>query len=340
MKILITADPELPVPPKYYGGIERIVDMLVRGLIARGHEVTLFAHRDSSTGASLVPWPGRSSLSGYDTVCNSALLTSHVLFHRVDIIHSFSRVAYLLPLLPLPIPKLMTYQRPIAVRSVKMGHRLSNGTLWFTAISHQMMTHVSDVGTWRVVFNGIPLSAYEYSEDPGVGAPLLFLGRIEEIKGPHLAIEIARRSDLPLVVAGNVPPEHYSWYAANVAPYIDGVRVRYVGPVDDKQKNDLFRSALALLMPIVWDEPFGIVMAEAMACGTPVIGFNRGAVPEVVDDGKTGFVVDTVDECVEAVKKLGTIDRKCCCERVKRLFSDKSVIDGYLTVYAEMLGGL
>jgi glycosyltransferase involved in cell wall biosynthesis len=339
MRIALTADPELPVPPLHYGGIERIVDLLARGLAARGHEVTVFAHPDSATAGRLVPWEGRSSVSRKDSLRNAAQLARHVLGGGFDLVHSFSRVAYLSPLLPLPLPKLMTYQRAISRRSVRLGHALSRGTLWFSAISRAMMRNVEDVGTWRLVFNGVPLSSYAYCADPGPDAPLVFLGRLEHIKGPHLAIGIARRSGLPLVLAGNVPPEHQAWFEEQVAPHVDGERIRYIGPVDDRQKNALLGRARALLMPILWEEPFGIVMAEAMACGTPVLGLARGAVPEVVEDGVTGFVRDDVEGLVAAVAAIGSVSRAACRARAERHFSDRAVVEGYLAVYQEMVGG-
>ena len=337
LRIALTADPELPVPPLLYGGIERVVDMLARELIARGHEVTLFAHPESASAGRLVPWPGASSLSRVDTLRNMATLSREVLRGRFDLIHSFSRVAYLTPLLPLPIPKLMTYQREISPRTVRWGHRLSRGTLWFGAISQWMMQHVADCGTWRVVFNGVPLSTYGFNPDPGPDAPLVFLGRVEEIKGPHLAIEIARRTGRRLIIAGNVPAEHRGWFEREVLPQVDDRHIRYIGPVDDAQKNQLLQSAAAFLMPILWEEPFGIVMAEAMACGTPVLGLARGAVPEVVDHGVTGFVEPDVDGLIAAVGRLDALNRAACRERVERLFSATAVAEGYLAVYAEML---
>ena len=290
LRIALTADPEVPVPPRLYGGIERVVDILARGLVDRGHAVTIFAHPDSRTAGRLVPWPGHASRSIADTLRNAAALARRVFAGHFDLVHSFSRIAYLMPFLPAPIPKLMTYQRKITSRSVKLGNALSRGSLWFSAISSQMMRGVSTIGAWRLVFNGVPLAVYDFVESVGDDAPLVFLGRIEEIKGPHLAIEIARRAQVPLILAGNVPAEHYFWFKANIAPQIDGKRISYVGPLDDAAKNALLGRARALLMPILWEEPFGIVMAEAMACGTPVLGLARGAVPEVVENAVTGFV--------------------------------------------------
>ena len=337
LRIVLTADPELPVPPRLYGGIERVVDLLARGLAERGHDVTLVAHPDSKTPARLVAWPGGSSESAVSTVRNAARLATAVMGGRFDVIHSFSRLAYLAPLLRMRIPKLMTYQRPVTPRSIKLGTALFGDTVWFSAISHWMMQDVAHLARWRLVFNGVPLSTFRFQPDVAGDAPFVFLGRIEEIKGPHLAIEIARRAGRRLVLAGNVPPEHEAWFDAHVAPHLDGDRVVYVGPVDDAQKNDLLGRAAAFLMPILWDEPFGIVMAEAMACGTPVIGLRRGAVPEVVEDGRTGFVRDDVDGLVRALADLDGIDRAACRERVERLFSDDAVVEGYLAIYREMI---
>jgi glycosyltransferase involved in cell wall biosynthesis len=231
----------------------------------------------------------------------------------------------------------MSYHRKISRRSVLLGHFLSRGSLWFSTISSWMMKNAEDVGTWRLVFNGVPLETYCYRPDPGPEAPFVFLGRIEEIKGPHLAIEIAQRTGVPLVIAGNVPSEHRRWFEAAIVPHIDGSRVSYIGPVNDTEKNELLGRARALLMPIVWDEPFGMVMIEAMACGTPVLGLARGAVPEVVENGVTGFISNDVDGLVGAVRRLGEIDRAACRARVERLFSDSAVTEAHLAVYRDML---
>ena len=338
LRIALTADPELPVPPKLYGGIERVIEMLANGLVARGHQVTLFAHPDSKTAGRLIPWPGRMSGSKFDTIRNAAILARHALAGDFDLVHSFSRIAYLAPLLPARLPKLMTYQRRISAHSVRLGHRLSRGTLWFSAISRQMMRGVGDIGTWRLVFNGAPLATYDFQPSLRPDAPLVFLGRIEEIKGTHLAIDIARRAQIPLIIAGNVAPEHRAFFETKIAPYIDDRNVSYIGPVDDSAKNALLGRARALLMPILWEEPFGIVMAEAMACGTPVLGLARGAVPEVVEHGVTGFVADGIEGLIAAVERIDTISRSACRARAERLFSDTAVVENYLAVYREMLG--
>ncbi len=338
MRIALTADPELPVPPLHYGGIERIVDMLAKGLVECGHEVTLFAHRQSNSGGRLIPWPGETSQSRSDTARNASTLARHIVRGKFDIVHSFSRIAYLSPILPLRLPKLMTYQRPISRRSVRLAHLLSRGTLQFTAISRFMMKGVADIGAWHLVYNGVPLASYDFQPEVSPDAPLVFLGRLEEIKGPHLAIEVARQTGLPLIIAGNIPEAHRDWYEHNVARHVDKSQIRYIGPVDDREKNELLGKARAFLMPILWDEPFGIVMAEAMACGTPVIGMNRGSVPEVVEDGVTGFVVQDVQQMVEAVQRIASISRKAVRDRAQQYFSQEAVVEKYLSVY-QVMGG-
>ncbi len=337
MRIALTADPEIAVPPILYGGIERVIDMLARGLSARGHEVTLFARAGSTCPVETCVWPGADSGAWLDTARNAAFLARHVRARRFDMVHSFSRLAYLAPVLGARVPKLMTYQRAISPRTTGRAQRLARGTLEFSAISRKMMEPVAHIGRWHMAPNGAPLSAYAFRPDCAPDAPLAFLGRVEEIKGPHVAIEVARRAGRRLVIAGNVPDEHRAWFQAHVAPAIDGEAVRYVGPVDDRAKNELLGAAAALLMPISWEEPFGIVMAEAMACGAPVVGFRRGAVPEVVAHGVTGFVVDTLDEMAAAVARLPEIDRAACRARVESLYSDDAVAERYLEIYRDMI---
>lgn len=340
MRIALTSDPELPVPPSLYGGIERIVDMLAQGLVSRGHEVTLFAHPESQTAGHLIPWGGRKSRSLADTLRNSAILARHVYTGGYDVVHSFSRVAYMLPILPLRIPKLMTYSRIVTPRSVRLGHRLSRGTLWFSAVSRNLMQDVASFGNWRLVYNGVPLTTYPFRSHVAPDAPLVFLGRVEEIKGPHLAIEIAKLAGRSLIIAGNVPAEHISWFDSHIRPHIDQKTVRYIGPVDDAAKSALLGSAAALLMPILWEEPFGLVMAEALACGTPVAGFARGAVCEVVEDGVTGFVSNNIQELAGCITRLATINRKACRMRAEEFFSEQAVVKEYLAVYSEMIDTL
>lgn len=341
LRLAITADPEIAVPPKLYGGIERIIDMLVRGLVGRGHEVTLFAHPDSSVPCRVIAYEGNSFKSKLGSLRNTLRVSSNILREPFDLVHSFGRLAYMLPVLPTPVPKLMSYQREVTERSVAWGSRLSRGTLHFTGCSRQLVRRFLGGDNWHVVYNGVPAGTYEFRAAVSEDAPLVFLGRVEEIKGPHLAIEVARRARRPLVIAGNVPDEeaHQEFFATRVAPHVDGNQVRYVGPVTDAEKNELLGRAAALLMPILWEEPFGIVMAEALACGTPVVGLNRGSVPEVVWHGLNGFVCDSVEQMAAAVARLNEIDRADCRLIMEEKFSDTAVIEAYENLYYKIARG-
>ena len=339
LRIAITTDPEIPVPPTHYGGIERIVDLLVRGLVKRGHDVTLFAHRDSDVPCTIVPYPGLESQSKRDLLFNMWTVSSKVLRQPYDLVHSFGRLAYLLLMLPLRMPKLMSYQRPASPRSVSWGERLARGTLNFSVPSRFLLGSFAGRANWYVVHNGVPIATYDFRDQVDDGAPLMFLGKVEDIKGPHLAIEVALRSGRSLVIAGNVPdgPQHRAFFDEKISPHVDGKMIQYVGPVTDVQKNDLLGGAAAFLMPVLWDEGFGIVMAEALACGTPIIGLNRGAMPEVVEDGVNGFLCESVDEMVAAVGRIQSIDRRACRRVAELKFSDQAIVDAYEELYRKVL---
>lgn len=337
-RIAVTADPEIAVPPIHYGGIERIVDMLVRGLVARGHDVTLFAHPESSVPCRLKAYPSPTFRSRVGAVRNMFLVSRTIATEPFDLVHSFGRLGYLLPILPGSMPKIMSYQRPVSLRSVDWGVRLSRGSLHVTGCSRALMTPLLGRDNCHVIYNGVPRGLYRFSPSVPDDAPLVFLGRVEEIKGPHIAIDVAQRTGRRLLIAGGIPdePVHHAFFDKRVRPYVDGDRIRFVGPVNDEQKNDLLGSAAALLMPIQWDEPFGIVMAEALACGTPVIGLRRGSVPEVVTHGRDGFVCVTVDEMAHAVDLLSDIDRLNCRRSMEARFSDDSIVSAYEHLYASI----
>ena len=338
MKILLTADPELPVPPIHYGGIERIIHLLADGLVERGHDVTLIAHAQSRTRAKLIPYAATDWRSISGRIANMALVSTTIARgrHSFDLVHSHCRLAYLAPVLPLRVPTLMSYQRKVTPRSIIWSRRLSRQSIEFSAVSHDMTRDVAHLAPWHVVYNGVPLTKFDYRSSVAANAPLVFLGRIEPIKGTHVAIQAARRAGLPLVIAGNVPDDQKSYFERDIAPHVDGVMVSYIGPVDDERKNELLGKASAFLMPILWDEPFGIVMAEAMACGTPVIGFRRGSVGEVVAHGVTGFACSDEDEMVAAIARIGEIDRRACRLRAETMFSETTVVEDFLRIYRKL----
>jgi glycosyltransferase involved in cell wall biosynthesis len=336
LRILMTVDPEIPVPPQHYGGIERIVDMLARGLTARGHDVQLFCN-PTSTIPGLLGYHGRRSNSLHDTLANTFQIWKHV--HRSqapDIVHSFGRLAYLLPILGMSIPKIQSYQRHVTARSVRLGTRLAKGTLTFTACSEYCASTGSPTGgRWVAIPNGVPISKYTFAATVEEDAPLMFLGRVERIKGAHTAIEVARRTGRRLIVAGNraLQGAEYEYFESEVAPHCDGNQIKYIGPVTDSQKQELLRKAAALLFPIEWGEPFGIVMVEALACGTPIIAFRRGAVPEVVQHGVNGFVCSNTEEMAAAVGVLKSVSRQECRMSCEERFSDDVIVSRYEDLY-------
>jgi glycosyltransferase involved in cell wall biosynthesis len=336
----ITVDPYIPVPPAGYGGFERVVDLLVRGLVARGHRVTLLAHPGSRVPAELISygtpphWGLRPRLTELAAVAGTLLK----LAPEIDLVHSFGRLAALLPILPMRrLPKIQSYGREIPWRGVRRAARLAGESLWFTGCSTSLYAGGGPTaGRWVTVYNPVDTSLYTPTASVPADAPLMFLGRVEAIKGAHNAIAIARAAGRRLIIAGNVADRQY--FDAEVAPHL-GAGVRFVGEVNDAQKNALLGEAAALLMPIEWDEPFGIVMIEALACGTPVIGYRRGSVPEVIVEGTTGFIVDTVCDAVAAVARLGTIDRGACRRDVERRFAADVIVNEYERLYDAALGG-
>lgn len=344
LRIAVTVDPYLPVPPDLYGGIERIVDFLVRGLVDRGHRVTLYAHPDSRTAGNHVSYGAFPHAGRWPRLKELWQLGSNLWLKgkEFDLIHSFGRLAALLPvLMDRRLGKIQSYQREVPWPGVRKAARLAGPSLVFTACSSGMYREPAgrDVrrGTWRTVFNGVDLSKYDFVHKVNHDAPLAFLGRLEPIKGAHNAIAIARATKRRLVIAGNKVATSEEYYKREIAPHLDGERIKYVGPVDDGAKNVLLGSSAALLMPIEWEEPFGIVMAEAMACGTPVIGFARGSVPEIVREGINGYASTDVIGATAAVERIGSIDRATVRKDCETRFSSDVVVSRYESLYREVL---
>lgn len=342
MRVALTVDPNIPVPPAGYGGIERIADFLARGLVARGHEVTLLAHPDSHTSGRLVPYGVPPHVGVVPRIRELAQAGGYLFRHRAefDVVHSFGRLAALVPILPdRGLPKLQTYQRDsVPWGSVATAVRLAGPSVRFTGCSTSVYRDRPAGplgGQWQTVFNGADLRKYVATPIVDADAPLVFLGRLAAFKGPQHAIAIARAAGRRLILAGPREPNDHGFFERAIAPHLGAVQ--WVGEVDDADKNQLLGLAAALLMPIEWEEPFGIVMAEALACGTPVIGFARGSVPEVVRDGVNGFVVKDVAGAVAAVGRLRAIDRRAVRADCEARFSDRAIVDAYLAVYREML---
>ncbi len=347
LNIAVTVDPYIPVPPVQYGGIERIVEFVVNGLAERGHSVTLYAHPDSHCQAKLVPYgvpPHFSYGARIRELWQVGASLGRELKH-LDAILSWGRLAALLPVLPKPgVIKVQSYCRDLVPwRSVRIASALAGASIAFAGCSgsvYRLKPQQNGYGRWLTIHYGVTLAKYKPVMDVPSDAPLAFLGRLERFKGAHHAIEIAKRSQRRLIIAGNKvttgPDAHY--FEEMVAPHLDGDQIRYIGAVDDAGKSDFLGLCSAFLMPIEWEEPFGIVMAEALACGTPVIAFDRGSVPEVVRDGINGFRCRGVEDAVAAVGKLDRIDRstvRCDCEK---RFSSEFITGEYESLLREMVG--
>lgn len=336
MRILLTADPELPVPPMLYGGIERIIDLLIRGLRQRGHTVGLVAHPDSTCPTdAFFPWRGRRSQSLFDTLSNTYTLWNAVQAFHPDVLHSFSRLQYLTPLMLTALPKIMSYQRQPTQRAIQWATWLAGRSLTFTGCSeHICRQGRAGGGIWRAIPNGVEIGTYTFQPRVAEDAPLVFLSRLEPIKGVHGAIAAAQQSGRRLLIAGNRidTPAGQDYWESQIAPHL-GAQIEYVGPVNDQQKNELLGQAAAMIVPIEWDEPFGIVFAEALACGTPVISTPRGSLPEIVRPYIDGFLVKSVDEAVAAIRQLPRLDRHHCRQRAESLFSAPAIVSRYEALY-------
>jgi glycosyltransferase involved in cell wall biosynthesis len=341
MRLLMTADPEIEVPPRLYGGIERIVDVLVRRFRAAGHQVGLVARAGSACPAdTFYPWPGKSSLSRRDTISNTLALRRAIRDFRPGLVHSFSRIAYLLPHLRGPVPLVMSFQRDPTPRTVGLAAKLAApGMLTFTGCSEYIARlGRKSGGEWLGIPNFADTEQLTFRPTVAADAPLVFLSRVESIKGAHWAIEIARRTGQRLLIAGNHSesgPEGDYW-TQQIVPALGRDGVEYVGTVDDVQKNKLLGEAKAMVVPIRWNEPFGIVFAESLACGTPVISCPTGALPEIVRPGVDGFLISSIEEGCAAAQKIGTLDRAGCRQRAEELFSAKAVVAQYDALYKRL----
>jgi glycosyltransferase involved in cell wall biosynthesis len=338
MRVLFSVDPQIPVPPPLYGGIERVVDGLIGELRARGHEVGLVAHAASSCRVdALFPWPSETAASGVrEHLRHARALTTAVGEFSPDIVHSFSRLAYLAPLLLKRQPALMSYQRQTGGRKLALMAALGGRNFVFTACSE----HIAKMGRaaggrWTAIPNFADAKFYHLVPEVPDDSPLVFLSRIEPEKGAQLAIAAAKRSSRRLIIAGNKvdTPSGRDYWASEIEPHLEPGSIEYVGAVNDEQKRQLLGSAAAMIVPVQWDEPFGIVFAESLACGTPVISCPRGALPEIVRDGVDGFLVRNVEEAVSAIGALGEISRRGCRARCEEKFSLRVVTDSYVETY-------
>jgi glycosyltransferase involved in cell wall biosynthesis len=326
------------VPPKLYGGTERVVAWLIDELIDLGHEVTLFASGDSQTRAKLVPvWPCALRLGRprSDPMAAAALLLEAMAQRAADFDVIHTHIDWIqLPLLSrLGVPFVTTcHGRLDLPRLPDVVSRFPDAS--FVSISENQRLPLKEANWLGTVYHGLPADSLRPSFEPG--SYLAFLGRLTADKGPEAAIRIARSAGLPLHIAAKVPRGERGYFAKTLEPQIDGCTVRLTGEVNDGAKERFLADAAALLFPIDWPEPFGLVMIEAMACGTPVIAFRAGSVPEVIDDGVTGFVVEGEAQAIEAIKRISELDRRKVREQFEYRFTSRRMAREYLTLYKKL----
>lgn len=340
MRIGMISPLEMRVPPVGYGGTEMVVSLLTEELVRRGHDITLFASGDSVTGARLMPGcerylRGSARDKGILAMLNVTACLEHA--HEFDIIHNHTTFEGLALAGLVETPVLTTLHGGLEDDWRLLFQRYRG---WYNTISLSAKSLLPSQERFvGVVYNAIDCDSYPFNPGPREDFDL-FLSRISPEKGTHLAIDVALQSHRRLVIAGNVDAVDSAYFNEMVLPRVDGEQICYVGEVLYEDKRDLLTRAGCLLAPITWNEPFGLFMAEAMACGTPVLVFNRGSAPEVVEDGVTGYVVDTVDEMVEAVERVSEIDPAACRKRVETKFDAPRMADDYLAAYDRILGGV
>jgi len=327
------------VPPKLYGGTERVVAWLVDELVGLGHEVTLFASGDSRTRAKLHPvWPQALRLGRprADPAAACAALLEAVAQHatRFDVIHAHIDWMHLPLLQRLNVPFLTTMHGRLDLPGLPDLVR-AFGTAPFVSISNNQRLPLGEARWLGTVYHGLPADLFQPSYERG--DYLAFLGRLTADKGPEAAIRIARAAGMPLRIAAKLPRAERHYFKERLEPQIDGQQIRLVGEVNDETKQRFLADAAALLFPIDWPEPFGLVMIEAMACGTPVIAFRAGSVPEVIDAGITGFVVEAEEEAVQAIQRLGKLSRHKVRAQFERRFTAERMAQDYVGHYGALI---
>jgi glycosyltransferase involved in cell wall biosynthesis len=337
MRIAMIAPLEMRVPPLAYGGTELLVSLLTEQLVQGGHDVTLFASGDSVTGAKLVSiCPSFLRESGRDVGILTMLNVVSCLerAEEFDIIHNHTCFQGLATAGLVKVPVLTTLHGGLSGDWLLLFEYYKG---WYNTISHSAKSLLPAKDRFAgVIYNAIDCASYPFNGG-GRDDYLLFLSRMSHEKGPHLAIEVARRLEMRLVLAGNVDIVDQEYFQSQVLPQVDNDLIQYVGEADQARKRELLCGARCLLASITWPEPFGLFMVEAMACGTPVVAFNRGAAPEVVRHGVTGYVVETVAEMAEAVQQIHQIDPNICRRHVEENFNASRLASDYLAAYQRIL---
>ena len=331
-------DPGILVPPKGYGGHERLVYMFAKEYARLGHEVHLLVTSGSSVEGCTVHGYGKE---GFPPKKIYALLAIPKAWwfvwknrNKFHLIHNFGRLAYLLPILNHPIRKIMIYGREISNKNILQINKFKNQNIVFTGCSNNLISRSNLKGRWETVYNAIDFTKYTLVENVKKDAPLMFLGRIERVKGCHTAIRVALDTGNKLLIGGNISPleDERKYFEEEIKPHIDGKQIIFLGQLNDMEKNTYLGQAKVLLFPIEWDEPFGMVMVEAMACGTPVIAYKRGSVPEIIQEGVTGFMANSYFEMISYIKVINSVSRINCRNYAQSQFNIDKIASNYLNL--------
>jgi glycosyltransferase involved in cell wall biosynthesis len=340
MRIAQVAPLSESVPPKLYGGTERVVSFLTDQLVDLGHDVTLFASEDSSTSARLAPmWPEALRLQG---TCKDHLAPHLLMLEKVvartnefDVIHFHIAQLHFPVMRRLPyVPHVTTLHGRLDLEELRPLYQ-EYADIPVVSISDAQRLPLPKAGWVATVHHGLPPGLFTLH--PAPGNYLAFLGRISPEKGVDRAIAIATACGERLRIAAKVDAADLDYFDRDIRPLLDNPLVEFIGEIPDREKNDFLGRAKALLFPIDWPEPFGLVMIEAMACGLPVIAFPGGSVREIIDDGVSGFVVTTIEDAVSAVRRIDTIDRRRCRETFERRFSARRMASQYVDLYRQLI---
>ncbi|MEE3719582.1 glycosyltransferase family 4 protein [Tumidithrix elongata RA019] len=328
------------VPPPAYGGTELVVSLLTEELVRRGHDVTLFASGDSTTHAKLEsvhPKALRLDTSVKDYGIYDMLNMSRVYekADEFDIIHSHVGCVAMPYSNLVKTPTVHTLHGVFTSDNEKMFSHVRNHP--FISISNSQRDRRLGLNYVATVYNGINPDTYEFHPQPDSSPYLAFLGRMSPEKGAHLAVEIAKKTGWHLKMAGKVDAVDLAYFEQEIKPHIDGTQIEFLGEANHQQKSTLMGGAVATLFPITWQEPFGLVMIESMVTGTPVIAMSLGSAPEVIAQGRTGFLCQNVEECIDAIALTAQLDRRACRDHVLINFTAKRMADGYESVYQKIL---
>jgi len=336
------------VPPKTYGGTELVASLLSEGLIKQGHEVTLFAAKGSELSkrfGSRIEICAEASLrelgvinQGVASQYYELQLSEKVLqkADQFDIIHNHLGFQLLPFASVINTPMVTTLHgvfEPPFIREFVRQYK----DLPFISISDYQRTPCPELNYMATIYHGIPVNLYQPTYSHRHKTYLAFLGRFSLEKGPHHAIRIAKETGWPLIMAGKVDPVDRDFFETTIQPHIDGQQIRFIGEVNHPQKVELLRHAAATLCPVTWPEPFGLVLIESLACGTPVLALRNGSIPEIIEEGATGFIGNSVEELIEAVSKIRYLDRRNCRSSAESYFSVERMTQDYLSIYRLLL---